>query len=95
MTRFKITATAPTTYQIGSLRLFGLNVKSYPTGIHIGEEIFDTEEEAKSFLNKRADSYFEDEDELNEAISDIEKYGLLRMDAVCGRIEEFEIEEQE
>lgn len=95
MTKFKITATAPTSYQIGSLRLFGLNVKSYPTGSHVGEEVFDTEEEAKAFLTKRAEMYFEEENELNDAISSIQKYGSLRMDAVSGSIDEFEEEEEE
>jgi hypothetical protein len=37
--------------------------------------------------------YFESENELNEAISDIENYGSLRMDAVCASIEEVEEEE--
>jgi hypothetical protein len=94
MTNFKITATAPTTYQLQSLRLFGLNVKSYANGSHFGEEFFNTEEEAKAFLIKRAEMYFESENELNEAISDIENYGSLRLDAVCGNIEEVEEEEE-
>jgi hypothetical protein len=93
MKNFKITATAPTTYQLQSLRLFGLNVKSYANGSHVGEEVFTTEQEAKDFLIKRAEMYFESENELNEAISDIENYGSLRMDAVCASIEEVEEEE--
>jgi hypothetical protein len=94
MTNFKITATAPTTYQLQSLRLFGLNVKSYANGSHVAEEFFNTEEEAKAFLIKRAEMYFESENELNEAISYIEVYGSLRLDAVCGSIEEIEEEEE-
>jgi len=94
MTNFKITATAPTTYQLQSLRLFGLNVKSYANGSHVAEEFFNTIEEAKAFLIKRAEMYFESEYELNEAISDIENYGSLRMDAVCGSIEKIEEEEE-
>lgn len=93
MNNFKITATAPTSYQLQSLRLFGLNVKSYANGSHVGEDTFITEDEAKAFLIKRAEMYFESEHELNEAIYNIEKYGLLRLDAVCASIEEVEEEE--
>jgi len=99
MTKFKITATAPTSYQLGSLRNFGLNVKSYPTGSHVGEEVFDTEEEAKAFLTKRAEMFFDgnsdnDEERLSDALERIEKYGSVYLDAVCGSIEEFEDEEE-
>lgn len=99
MTKFKITATAPTSYQSASLRLFGLNVKSYPNGSHVGEEVLDTEEEAKAFLTKRAEMYFDsnsdDEEKLADAIERIEKCGSVYLDAVCGSIEEFEEEDKE
>jgi hypothetical protein len=97
MTKFKITATAPTSYQLGSLRNFGLNVKYYPTGSYIGEEVFDTEEEAKAFLKKRSEMFFDgnsdnDEERLSDALDRIEKHGSVYFDAVCGSIEEFEKE---
>lgn len=100
MTHFKITAVAPTSYQISSLRLFGLNVKSYPNGSHVGEEIFDTEKEAKDFLKKRAEMYFDgnsdnDEEELADALDRIERHGSVYLDAVCGRIDEVEEEDEE
>ena len=95
MKKFKITAVAPTSYQINSLRLFGLNVKSYPNGSYVGEEIFDTEEEAKNYLKQRAEMYFEDEESLNDALKDIERYGSVYLDAVCGSIEEVEEEDEE
>jgi len=88
MGQFKIIATAPTSYQLASLRHFGLNVNSYPTGAHVGTLIFDTLQEAKEHLVTRAELYFEDESELQSALIDIEN-NFLRMDAVTGSIEEF------
>lgn len=91
MTQFKITATAPTSYQTQSLRAFGMNVEKHGNGSYTSEQIFDTEKEAKEFLAVRAERYFDgnsnnDETDLIEALKDIEK-GYLRLDAVTASIE--------
>jgi len=95
MAKFKIEAIAPTSYQYGSLRNFGLEIKSYLNGKHVAEGIFDTEKEAKAYLVERAEMYFDgnsdgDEERLAEALESIEKYGSVYLDAVCGSIEEVE-----
>lgn len=91
--RFQVKATAPTTYQLQSVRLFGSPIKSNMDGSHtFTSEIFDTEQEAKDYLINRAEMYFENEDELQEAINDINKYGSLSMDAATGGV--YEVEEE-
>lgn len=84
---FKITATAPTTYQHNSLRAFGMDIKKHGNGSYSASMEFDTEEEAKAYLTKRADMYFESESELDSAYADIE-HGCLTLDAVTARVEE-------
>lgn len=93
MTNFRITAIAPTTYQLCSVRLFGSEVKSLYNGKHIFQKDFESEEDAKAYLITRAEYYFENETEFNEAVEGINKYGSLQLDAVSGRIEEIEIED--
>lgn len=91
--KYQVKATAPTAYQLQSVRLFGSPIKSNMDGSHtFKSEIFDTEQEAKDYLIKRAEMYFENEDELQEAINDINKYGSLSMDAATGGV--YEIEEE-
>lgn len=93
-TTFKIKAIAPTSYQLRSLLAFGMQYKALGNGSYVAiSEIFDTEEEAKAYLEKRADMYYENENELNEALSDIE-CGVLTLDAVTARIEEIEESEE-
>ncbi len=92
--KYQVKATAPTVYQLQSVSLFGSPIKSNMEAITFKSEIFDTEQEAKEYLIKRAEMYFDsDEKELNEAINDINKYGSLRMDAASGGI--YEVEEEE
>jgi hypothetical protein len=92
--KFKVTATAPTAYQLNSVRAFGYNVKSLGNGSHRFEQEFETEEEAKNYLIERANKYWENSDmseqELNEMIEEINTYGSVTFDAVTGRIEEVE-----
>jgi accessory colonization factor AcfC len=92
--KFKVTATAPTTYQLNSVRAFGYNIKSLSNGSHIFEQEFQTEQEAKEYLTQRAHIYWENsnasEEELREMLSDVEKYRMLTLDAVTGRVEEIE-----
>ena len=92
--KYQVKATAPTTYQTKSVRNFGSPIKSNMDGSHtFKSEIFETEEEAKQYLIKRAELYFENEDDLQEAIDDIKKYGSVTMDAVSGGV--YEVNEEE
>ena len=98
-TKIRISATAPTTYQLQSLRHFGMEVKKNGNGSYTAHQDFDTEDEAKEYLKSRAQMYFDgnsDNDEANliEAFDSIENYGVLTLDAVTGRIEEIEISEE-
>ena len=95
--KYQVKATAPTAYQLQSVRLFGSPIKSNMDGSHtFKSEIFDTEQEAKDYLIKRAEMYFDsDERELNVAINDINKYGSLSMDAASGGVYEVEEEEED
>ena len=88
--KFQVKATADTSYQLQSLRQFGMPVKSHMDGSHSASQEFDTEEEAIEYLIKRAEMYFEDEKQLEEAIEAIKKYGYVRLDASTGRVEEVE-----
>lgn len=97
-TTIRITATAPTSYQIQSLRHFGMEIKSHGNGSHTATQEFDTEKEAKEYLVTRAKNYFDgnsdnDEKDLIEALDSIEKHGVLRLDAVTASIEEVELED--
>lgn len=97
-TTIRISATAPTTYQLQSLRQFGMEVKHHGNGSHTATQDFDTEKEAKEYLIERAEIYFDgnsdnDEKDLIEALESIEKHGVLTLDAVTASIEEVEIEE--
>jgi hypothetical protein len=88
---YKVIATAPTTYQLNSVRQFGSPITSHRDGSHVFSQSFETEEMAKEYLKERAHLYYKDtEEELNEAIDDIEMYGCLSIDAVTASIEEEE-----
>lgn len=89
---YKVIAIAPTVYQLSSVNHFGPAVKQLG-GSYRFEKEFESEEQAKDYLIERAKMYFDEEAELNEAISDIESCGRVRMDAVSGGIEFFEDEE--
>lgn len=92
--KYQVKATAPTSYQLQSVRLFGSPIKSNMDGSHtFKSEIFDTEQEAKDYLIQRAEMYFENEDDLQEAIDEINEYGSLSMDAASGGV--YEVEDNE
>ena len=96
----RITATAPTAYQLQSLRHFGMEIKKHPHGSYFSTQDFDTEKEAKEYLKTRAEMYFDgnsDNDEVNliEALDSIEKHGVLTLDAVTSGMEEVEMEEEQ
>jgi hypothetical protein len=88
---YKITAIAPTTYQLNSLRAFGIPYKALGNGAYRAVEEFDSEKQAKEYLEGRArqynDEHNESEEQLNEMLSDIE-LGALTLDAVTAHIEE-------
>ncbi len=90
----KITATAPTVYQKRSLSFFNLNEVNNGNGSFTGTMNFASEEDAKDYLISRAEMYYDEyEGQVEEHIQDIEKYGVLTIDAVTARIEEIEDEE--
>jgi hypothetical protein len=87
--KFKITATAPTSYQYSSLTKFNLDKKENANGSITGQRIFDTKEEAKQYLIDRAKRYYDEyEGQVDEHLEDIENYDCLTIDAVTARIEE-------
>lgn len=97
-TTIRISATAPTAYQLQSLRHFGMEVKNHGNGRYTATQDFNTEEEAKDYLKEKAERYFDgnsdnDEVDLIEALDSIEKHGVLTLDAVTAGIEEVAIEE--
>lgn len=99
-TVIRITATAPTSYQLQSLRHFGMEIKKHLHGSYFSTQDFDTEKEAKEYLKTRAELYFDgnsDNDEVNliDELDSIEKHGVLTLDAVTAGMEEVEIEEEE
>lgn len=90
---YTITATAPTAYQLSSLRAFNIGAKKNGNGSFTGEESFDTKEAAEQYLIKRADMYNDEdpegsEEKLAEMHNNIKQYGFLTLDAVTARIEE-------
>lgn len=97
-TKIRISATAPTGYQLQSLRHFGMEVNKNGNGSYSAHQDFDTEEEAKQYLKSRAEMYFDgnsdnDEPDLIDALDSIEKHGVLRLDAVTAGIDEIQITE--
>jgi hypothetical protein len=96
---YKITATAPTVYQLNSLRAFNLNQKANGNGSYTGEAHFETEEEAKTYLRARAEKYNSEDpcgtdDRLTDMYRDIES-GVLRLDAVTAYVKEIEESEED
>lgn len=91
-----INATAPTAYQLNSLSEFDMGYKANRNGSFSASEEFDTEEEAKEYLRKRAekfnDEHSESEEKLAEMYADID-CGCLTLDAVTAHIEEKNEEE--
>jgi hypothetical protein len=87
--KVKITATAPTSYQLTSLGYFGLPIKSSGDGSHYSEYEFDTQEEAKAYLKQRADMYGNDA-LLGVMYEGIDRVGKLHLDAVTASIVEIE-----
>ena len=73
-----------------------MNIKKHGNGSFTSEEVFNSEEEAKEYLVKRAQMYYDEfEGQVDEHLESIEKYGVLEIDAVTAHIEEIEEEEAE
>jgi len=85
---YKIKAVAPTSYQYNSLVYFGMKIKKVGNGSFVSEQYFDTEEQAKVFLVCRAENYYGDTEQINDALKDIAAAGILEIDTVVARIEE-------
>lgn len=89
-----ITATAPTSYQLNSLSAFGMGFKANRNGSYSASKEFDSEEQAKKYLTKRAEKYNDEdpegsEDRLNDMLADIQ-HGVLTLDAVTAYVEALE-----
>lgn len=84
--KYTIIAVAPTSYQFSSMLSFGMPYVNY-YGKFIASMEFETEEEAKDYLRDRAHMYYENERKLNNALYEINKYGILTIDAVTCLIE--------
>lgn len=92
---FQIIATAPTSYQISSLRAFNLDTKKNGNGSFTGTLLFDSEDLAKDHLKKRAKMYNDEdsngtEEALTEMHESINVFGTLTLDTVTAHIEEIE-----
>ena len=89
MRTIRIKAHAPTVYQFGSLRAFGLTTTDNGPGGKTGIDYFDSEEEAVEYLKDCVDNYYAShgtEEEIKEKLEDCEQ-GYLELDAVTAHIE--------
>jgi hypothetical protein len=84
---YKVIATAPTVYQSDSVRQFGSPILLCGDGRQIFSRAFDTQEQAKEYLKERALMYYDTDEEVADAMDDIEKYCCLTIDAVTASIE--------
>ena len=82
----QITATAPTNYQLQSLRAFGMPIVSNGNGSYTATQEFESKEDAVEYLKDRAHMYF-DFEEIEEAMADITTANMLTIDAVTAYIE--------
>lgn len=92
---YRITAKAPTTYQLNSLLAFGMGIKTVCNGSYWAEKEFDTKEQAQDYLKNCADIYNnEDPDGTDERLADmmegIKNSNCLKLDAVTAYIKEIE-----
>jgi len=80
----KIIATAPTSYQLNSLRAFHIGWKPRGNGSFYGEKEFDTEEDAIQYLSDLAHDYYDGDEDL---IADNLTQHSLTLDAVTAHIQ--------
>lgn len=92
---YSINATAPTVYQLNSLRAFGMGFEKNPNGSFYASKEFETKDEAKEYLKSRALMYNDEdpcgsEDRLAEMYDSIDNFGNLTLDAASAQINEVE-----
>ena len=89
-----ITATAPTSYQLNSLKAFGMGYNENGNGSFSAEKEFESNEAAKEYLKSRAEQYNSEDpsgsDLRLQKMYDNINQGLLKLDAVTAYIEEIE-----
>lgn len=90
----RIVCDIPTVYQHQSLTKFNLNNQKNGNGSYRGSQDFYSYEDAKDYLIDRAEKYFDNDKQLQEALQDIENCGMLTIDAATARIEEIETFEE-
>lgn len=87
---FRIFGTAPTVYQLDSLRIFGYPVKKTPGGSFYVEEEFKTREEATQSLKDLVEVLYQrgtlEEDEYTATLDKVGKYGQMSYDAATVKI---------
>lgn len=94
----RITAKAPTGYQLGSLTAFGMPYKKNGNGSIIAMRDFESVGDAKAYLRERAEMYNDadpngSEERLTDMCRDIEDHGILHLDAATAIITEIESSE--
>jgi hypothetical protein len=95
---FEITAKAPSSYQLNSLKAFNIGSVPLGNGAFQGHREFQSEQEATDFLCKQAEIYNDSDPcgsdrKLLEMYGSIELFGMLTLDAVTAYINPVEIEE--
>lgn len=85
----EITATVPTAHQLDQVAVFGLPWKKNLTGSITAYEQFPDKDEAKKHLIRIAERHLVD-DELAEALNEIEKYDELTINRVTASISDIE-----
>ena len=88
MSKFLITASVPTAYQYSSINSFGMEVKKHGDGSYSANKEFDSRDEALVYLENRALLYADNDEEYQKMREQIEKHGLLTIDACTAMIEE-------
>lgn len=85
----QIIATAPTSYQLNSLRALAgsFTTAANPDGSFELRATFDTRAEAIEHLKDRAYRIYDDRVEYREAIAEINRYNMLTYDCLTARIE--------
>jgi hypothetical protein len=88
--RVKITVSTPYSGNVNSMRLFGIEYRNVPGVGLVGSQEFDSMDDAKAYLCKRAELFADTEQQLNEYYEQIETSGTLTLDAASASIEEIE-----
>jgi hypothetical protein len=95
MSKFIITATAPTSYQLSSLNAFGMGYVKHGNGSYSASLEFESIDNARAHLIQRAEMYNDQDpcgtlEKLTSMVNDVMSYDCLRLDAVTAHIEKVE-----